>query len=66
MAHVFRRQTRRLTSEGIEQVWVVWVGKEHNCPALYMRTRDRKVVVQNKDRKIEILPELVNSIRWDV
>ena len=59
-------ELQRLTSEGIEQVWVVWVGKEHNCPALYVRTRDREVVVQNKDRKIEILPELVNSIRWDV
>ena len=59
-------ELQRLTAEGIEEVWVVWVGKEHNCPALYVRTHDRQVVAQSKDRQIAILPELVDSIRWDV
>jgi hypothetical protein len=55
-----------LTAEGIEQVWVVWVGMEHNCPALYVRTSEREVVVQSAARRMEILPELVASIRWSV
>ena len=59
-------ELQHLTAEGIVEVWVVWVGKEFNYPALYVRTSDREVVVQNKDRKIAILPELVDSIRWDV
>ena len=55
-----------LTAEGIEEVWVVWVGMEHNCPALYVRTSEREVVVQSGARRVEILPELVASIRWSV
>ncbi len=61
-----RPELQRFTAEGIEEVWVVWVGKEHNNPAIYVRTHDRQVVVQSKDRHIAILPELVDSIRWDV
>ena len=55
-----------LTAEGIEEVWVVWVGMEHNCPALYVRTSEREVVVQSAARRVAILPELVASIRWSV
>ena len=55
-----------LTTEGIEEVWVVWVGMERNCPALYVRTSEREVVVQSEARRVAILPELVATIRWSV
>ena len=57
---------QRLTAEGIEQVWVVWVGMGNNFPALYVRTSRKEVVVQSITRRVEVLPELVSSIRWDV
>ena len=57
---------QRLTAEGIKQVWVVWVGMGNNFPALYVRTSRKEVVVQSTTRRVEILPELVASIRWDV
>ncbi len=52
-----------LTAEVIEEVWVVWVGMEHNCPALYVRTSEKEVVVQSAARRVAILPDLVASIR---
>ena len=57
---------QRLTAEGIEQVWVVWVGMGNNFPALYVRTSRKEVVLQSITRRVEILPELVASIRWSV
>ena len=56
----------RVLAEGIEEVWVVWVGMGPNCPALYVRTHDREVVVQSLARQVAILPDLLASIRWNV
>ena len=57
---------QHLTAEGVEQVWVVWVGMGNDFPALYVRTSTKEVVVQSTDRRVKILPDLVVSINWRV
>ena len=55
---------QNLTAEGIEQVWVVWVGLGNGFPALYVHTSRKQVVVQSTDRRVRILPDLVAGTNW--